>query len=161
MTGSNASRIRWRSKLLREGRIAPWAISQTTTARVCNVAVPSLETVINREVLWKSTITLKTTSTKKPLEDFLVNYGVTDALAPFPLHHLVNTMTATINNNIVSMNVRMTLPILLRLLDLQEFAKYNGMTPYYAWLHCRRLHFDKWWLPACWCHKSPFCCVYA
>ena len=105
------------------------AISQTTSAHVYNVAVPSLETVISREVLWKSTITLKITGTNKPANEFLVNYGVTDALAPFPLHHLVNTMTATINNHIISMNVQETLPILLRLLDQQELAKYNGMTP--------------------------------
>ena len=108
------------------------AISQTTSAHVYNVAVPSLETVISREVLWKSTITLKITSTNKAANEFHVNYGVTDALAPFPLHHLVNTMTATINNNTVSMNVQETLPILLRLLDQQELAKYNGMAPYYA-----------------------------
>ena len=98
------------------------AISQTTSAHFYNVAVPSLETVISREVLWKFTLTLKITGTNKPANEFLVNYGVTDALAPFPLHHLVNTMTATINN-IVSMNVQETLPILLRLLDPQELAK--------------------------------------
>ena len=79
-------------------------------------------------MLWKSTITLKITSTK-PASELLVNYGVADALAPFPLHHLVNTMTATINNNNDSMNVQETLPVLLRPLDPQELAKYNGMTP--------------------------------
>ena len=87
------------------------AKKQTPTAHVYNVAIPSLETVISREVLWKSTITLKITSNNKPASEFLVNYGVTDALAPFPLHHLANTMTATINNNTVSMNVQETLPI--------------------------------------------------
>ena len=91
------------------------AISQTTTAHVYKVAVPSLETVINREVLWKFTITLKITGTNKPDNDFFVNYGVTDALVTFHLHHLVNTMTTTINNNAVSMNVQETPPILLRL----------------------------------------------
>ena len=58
-----------------------------------------------------------------------MNYGVTDALAPFPLHSLVSTMTATINNNTVSMNVQDTLPVLLRLVDPEELAKYNDMTP--------------------------------
>jgi hypothetical protein len=77
------------------------AIFPTNSAHVYNVAVPSLETVISREVLWESTITLKITGINKPTNEFLVNYGVTDALAPFPLHHLVNTMTATINNNTV------------------------------------------------------------
>jgi len=58
-----------------------------------------------------------------------VNYGVTDALAPFPLHHLVTQMTTTINNNTVSKNVQDTLPLILRLLDPEEMAKYESMTP--------------------------------
>ena len=58
-----------------------------------------------------------------------MNYGVTDALAPFPLHSLVNVMSATINNNTVSFNVQETLPLLLRMVDPEEFAKYDSMTP--------------------------------
>ena len=54
---------------------------------------------------------------------------MTDALAAFPLHSLVSTMTATINNNTVSMNVQDTLPILLRLLDDDEINTYDDMTP--------------------------------
>ena len=61
--------------------------------------------------------------------EFQINYGVTDALAPFPLHSLVNVMTVTINNNTVSLNVQETLPILLRMVDPEEFAKYDSMTP--------------------------------
>ena len=38
-------------------------------------------------------------------------------------------MTATINNNTVSMNVQDTLPILLRLLDDEEINTYDDMTP--------------------------------
>jgi hypothetical protein len=38
-------------------------------------------------------------------------------------------MTATINNNTISMNVQDTLPVLLRLLDPEELAKYDSMTP--------------------------------
>jgi len=34
------------------------AISQSTTNHVYNVSVPSMETIISREVLWKSTVTL-------------------------------------------------------------------------------------------------------
>jgi hypothetical protein len=105
------------------------AISQTTSAHVYNVAVPSLETIISREVLWRSTITLKITGVNKPATEFLVNYGVTDALSAFPLHSLVNTMTCTINNNTVSVNMQDTLPVLLRLLNQEELHKYDGMTP--------------------------------
>jgi hypothetical protein len=41
------------------------AISQTTSAHVFNVPVPSLETIISREVLWTSKVTLKITNTNK------------------------------------------------------------------------------------------------
>ena len=105
------------------------AISETKASHVYNVTVPSLETIISREVLWQSTVTLKITTTGKAAADFAVNYGVTDALAPFPLHSLVTTMTATINNNTISQNMMDTLPILLRMVDSEEFAKYDCMTP--------------------------------
>ena len=105
------------------------AISQTTANHVYNVTVPSLETIISREVLWKSIVTLKISNPDKVNNEFAINYGVTDALAPFPLHSLVNVMTVTINNNTVSQNMQETLPILLRLVDPEEFAKYDCMTP--------------------------------
>ena len=107
------------------------AISATTSAHVYNITVPSLETIISREVLWQSTVTIKIQdkNNNKPYGQFLVNYGVTDALAPFPLHQMVTTMTTTINNNTVSMNIQDTLPTLLRMIDAEELAKYECMTP--------------------------------
>ncbi|MFM7985240.1 MAG: phage major capsid domain-containing protein, partial [Candidatus Fonsibacter sp.] len=81
-------------------------MSQSTTNHVYNVAVPTMETIISREVLWKSTVTLKISCDNRNEGRFSVNYGVTDALAPFPLHSLVNVMSATINNNTVSFNVQ-------------------------------------------------------
>jgi hypothetical protein len=38
-------------------------------------------------------------------------------------------MTATINNATCSVNMMDTLPILLRMMDPEELAKYNSMTP--------------------------------
>jgi hypothetical protein len=112
------------------------AISSTTSSHVFNIAVPSLETVISREVLWEATFTLRIDARvnaagnpSKPNDMFLVNYGVTDALAPFPLHSLVSTMTATINNNTVAMNMAEVLPAILRLMDPEELAYYDDMTP--------------------------------
>ena len=105
------------------------AISQSTSNHVYNVAVPSLETIISREVLWKSTVTLKVHTQRRLDGTYAMNYGVTDALAPFPLHSLVNVMSATINNNTVSFNVQETLPLLLRMVDPEELAKYDCMTP--------------------------------
>ncbi|MFM7982995.1 MAG: phage major capsid domain-containing protein, partial [Candidatus Fonsibacter sp.] len=60
------------------------AISQSTTNHVYSVAVATLETIISREVLWKSTVTLKISCDTRSERRFSVNYGVTDALAPFP-----------------------------------------------------------------------------
>jgi len=106
------------------------AISHSTSSHVFNIAIPSLETVISREVLWRSTVTLRIVcSDNKPNHLPPVNYGVTDALAAFPLHSLVATMTATINNNTVATNMADILPAMLRLMDPEELAYYNDMTP--------------------------------
>ena len=116
------------------------AISETPQAQIYNIQVPSLETILDRRVLWSSRVTLKvsmgamgrgTAADKSGISanEFLVNYGVTDALAAFPLHSLVNTMSATINNNTVTTNMQDVLPLLLRMLDPEELAKYEGHTP--------------------------------
>ena len=94
------------------------AISETKASHVYNVTVASLETTISREVLWQSTVTLKIATTCKAAADFAVNHGVADALAPFPLHSLVTTVTATINNNTISQNMMDTLP---------NFAMHGGL----------------------------------
>ena len=65
----------------------------------------------------------------KPAAEPLVNCRVTNALSAFPLHCLVSIMTTNTNNNTVSMKVQDTLPLLLRMLDPEELAEYNDMTP--------------------------------
>jgi len=104
------------------------AVSASNSSHVYNIQVPSETTLIDRRVLWNSTVILKIDGTA-PAGSFLVNYGITDALAPFPLHQLVNVMSAVVNNNSVSLNVRDVLPALLRFNDRRELARYNGYTP--------------------------------
>lgn len=58
-----------------------------------------------------------------------IQYGSTDALAPFPLHFLTTVQSITINNNTVSMNTRDVLPALLRFNDKRSLMRYNGMCP--------------------------------
>ena len=60
------------------------AISKSTSAHAFNIAVPSLETIISREVLWTCTLTLHITVGNRAgyPSMFAVSYGVTDALAP-------------------------------------------------------------------------------
>jgi hypothetical protein len=117
---------------------------------VFNIAAPSLET-ISREAVWTCDLTLRvecnnfTSLTPTPVNVaagkpntqgsgslgsmFTVNYGVTDSLGPLPLHQLVSTMTATINNNSVSMNVQDVLPAMLRMRDAEELELYDCTTP--------------------------------
>lgn len=84
--------------------------------------------MIDRRVIWKSTVILQLNVTS-PAGVNPMNIAVSDALAPFPLHQLATVMTATINNNSVSLNVRDVLPALLRFHDRRELSRYNGMTP--------------------------------
>ncbi|MFM7985119.1 MAG: phage major capsid domain-containing protein, partial [Candidatus Fonsibacter sp.] len=69
------------------------------------------------------------TTEGRPAGTYACKYGVTDALAPFPLHSLVHVMSATINSNTVSFNVQETLPLLLRMVEPEVFSRYDSMTP--------------------------------
>ena len=105
------------------------AISESTSACVFNVAVPSLETIISREILFGSTMTIAVTCTGKPAGEMPVNIGVTDALNSFPLLRAINNITVNINNNSVSTNMSDIIEPMLRLLDPEELAKYESTTP--------------------------------
>jgi len=104
------------------------AISETPSTVTFNIQVPSEQTLIDRRVLWTSTVILKLTCANTPLGQLPINYGITDSLAPFPLHQLATVMTATINNNSVSINIRDVLSSILRFHDRRELERYNGMT---------------------------------
>lgn len=107
------------------------AISATPSSVTFNIQVPSEQTLIDRRVMWRSTVLLKLSVLGNATNagQLPINYGVTDALAPFPLHQLASVMTATINNNSVSINIRDVLPAMLRFNDRRELQRYNGMTP--------------------------------
>lgn len=111
------------------------AVSQSTSSHTYNIQVPSEQTIIDRRVLWQSTCTLQITGTllgqpgARPAGVPLVSLSNTDSLAPFPLHQLCSVMTATINNNSVSVNMRDVLAAMLRVTDKKELQRYNGYTP--------------------------------
>lgn len=98
------------------------------SSHVFNIQIPSESTLVDRRVLWKSQLTLQISGTA-PVGQFLVNYGLTDSLAPFPLHQACNVMTSTINNNSVSINIADVLPAILRFNDKRDLQRYNGLCP--------------------------------
>jgi len=104
------------------------AISQANNQHTYNIQVPSLNTICDRRVLWKSKVTLKVTGIPANGK-FLLDYGVKDALGAFPLHQLATVMSATINNTSVSVNVRDVIAPLLRVHNRRELSLYNGTTP--------------------------------
>ena len=115
------------------------AISESASQITFNIQVPSEQTIIDRRVLLESTLTLTVTSqinaSASASGTFVTGqgggYGATMALAPFPLHQTFTVMSATINNNTVSINIRDVLPAITRLLEKRELSCYNGTTPTY------------------------------
>lgn len=104
------------------------AVSESTTSLVYNVQVPSLQTVIDRRVIFGSDFILKIVGT--PANGVrLVELGSKDALAPFPLQQMMATMTTTLNSSSISTNIPDVLPALLKLHDGRSLAKYNSMCP--------------------------------
>ena len=113
---------------------------QSVVAGICNcpapsatsmnfqIQVPSETTIVSRKVLWKSTFTASLTGTA-PVGSFLVNYGVTDALAPYPAHQMVQVMNAVINQQNFTSNIAQHLSILPRLGDKRKLNRYNSGCP--------------------------------
>ena len=104
------------------------ATSQSNSSHTYNIIVPSLETILDRRIIWQSTVTLKISATVQANKQ-AINYGNRDCLAPFPLHQLCSTMSATINNNTVSVNMNDVLNPILRMLDPKDLAKHSNTTP--------------------------------
>ena len=104
------------------------AISSSPSSCIYNIQVPSLETVIDRHVMWTATVRLKITGTCAANTQ-LLNYGNRDCLAPFPLHSMCQNMSVTINNNTISCNMKDVLAPMLRMMDPEDMAKWNATTP--------------------------------
>ena len=105
------------------------ATSATSTAQQYQIQVPSLSTVIDRAIIWGSDITFTLQGTPSQLNDRLVNYGYTDVVAPFPLNNLCTNMNIQINNTSVSLPVNQVLDPLLRSIDSESIALWQGSTP--------------------------------
>ena len=91
----------------------------------------SEQTLVDRRVLWQSQVTLQIQSPagSRPAGSLLVNYPGQDALSAYPLHQLCTVMSATVNNNTTSVNMRDILPAILRFQDKRDLARYNSYAP--------------------------------
>lgn len=106
--------------------------SNSNSALIYNIQVPSENVVVDRSVMMTTALCLKltiNTPNETPDNTLLFEYGVTDALQSFPLNSLFSTVTASINNTTVSINQQDIKDILLKMNDPRKLAKYNSMTP--------------------------------
>ena len=117
------------------------AITQSSSQIVFNVQCPSESTLIDRHILLQSTVTLafSATITQQQITDAnnagiatpdisIFNYGQTDALQVFPLQSLFSTMSSTINNSVVTINLNDVLQAILLMNETNELYEYNGTT---------------------------------
>ena len=105
------------------------AVSASSSQLVFNVQVPSEQTIIDRRVLLSATLVVEVKTVGNSLNNTKVCYGINAALASFPLHQCIDTLSATINNNTVTCNIKDVLPVILRLLDDDDLIYHNGSTP--------------------------------
>lgn len=104
------------------------ATSQTNTSHIYSIQVPSTTTVMDRNLVWGSDITFEITGTVLA-DHFLVDYPNRDVLAPFPLNQLCTNMSVQINNTSLSLPVNQVLDPLLRSVDRDNIARWQGATP--------------------------------
>lgn len=95
------------------------ALSQSTSQHTYQIQVPSENVFLDKALDWSSTVYISVdVAIAVPVAgDQVLVLGRDAALAPFPLHQCVSTMTATINDTTVSLNTSDVLPQLLRLSD--------------------------------------------
>ncbi len=125
------------------------AISESISSHTYNIQIPSMETLVDRRVMWKSTVKFNVsvqfkatvgnpTYTPANKYDFtplgyggpnIVNLLTSSSISPFPLHNLTSVLTSTINNTSVSINMQDVLSFLLRFYDKKELVKYNSTCP--------------------------------
>jgi hypothetical protein len=107
------------------------AISNSNSSVTWNIQTPSEATILSRRIMIRNTITLSISGTlaANSGDALLINYGLTEALGPYPFQSLCNTIQMTINNNTISQNMRDVMFALLRFGDRRETERYNNAAP--------------------------------
>ena len=98
------------------------AIANSSSQQTFQVQVPSENVFVDRAVDWVNTACLQVTVVFSAVLTgaVLATPGVNFSLAPFPVTQTVSTMTATINDQTVTVNTSDVLPQILRLADLAK-----------------------------------------
>lgn len=102
------------------------AITATSSQQTFNIIVPSESVFVDRAVDWSTWVygqmDVTTTGAFLAAGEPICVYGRDVALAPYPLHQLCATMSATINDTTTVVN---TSDVLTQLLRLQDYKKHR------------------------------------
>jgi len=108
------------------------AISSSSASHTYNIQVPSETTVIDRRVMWQSTVTATVTVNLRnsgaagiPTAGAVFQWGKSIGVSPYPLHTMCTTQQITINNNTVSINMNDVLPAIVKLGLDREVNNFN------------------------------------
>jgi hypothetical protein len=93
-----------------------------------SITSPSFQTILDMNIMVDTDIIYTITGTPTN-GTYLVNYAISDCLAPFCFNQLINNASVNINQSQVSLNVSDALPALLPLISRDELSKFNCMTP--------------------------------
>lgn len=119
------------------------ANSNTPSNLSWTVNPPSESVAVARDVKIKATVefklTIGTAATNAGLAAGVnvLQYGLREAFAPFPLNQLINTATISINNMSVNNNLQDTLQALIQMLSIEDLQKYSAGTPTYPEIYAR------------------------
>lgn len=104
------------------------ANSKSESQQTYNIVLPSENTLVSREVIWKQKI--RFTATGKPATGKrLIEYGDDCAFGAFPLNQQVETIQCVLNNNTVSEQTKDSLATMLNFMSMDDMKYYSTMTP--------------------------------
>jgi len=105
------------------------SISANNNQIIFNCAIPSENTIIDRNILINATYKIKLNITKIAVGTTAFNYGLGECFQAFPIHSSIKNMTCSLNNTSFSINTQDVLQPLLKMIEPRELQRYNGMSP--------------------------------
>lgn len=99
------------------------AIANSASMQSFNIMAPSENVFVDRAVMWTNTavvqLAVTTTGTLAVAQPCLLP-GRDIALAPFPIHQAISTLSVTINDATITTNMSDVLPQVLRMADMED-----------------------------------------
>lgn len=104
------------------------ANSKSESQQTYNIVLPSENTLVSREIIWKQKIRFSASGTPA-VGKRLIEYGDDCAFGAFPLNQQLETVQVVLNNNTVSEQSKDSLATLLQFMSMDDMKFYSTMTP--------------------------------